>query len=875
MADTQYDVKILALKRWNSPQTKSLFSVRTDATPLKANCPGAFVSFQSYHFVDIIDVSNNTIPESYDHISTLRKNPKKESLCKEIHTVQNITMLGRANKFWDNPATHLNITFIQLSNTQKWDFADVEKKIKGVMDAYTQGHSDAQNLRWCVYYSLDFSDIILFTKNISFEHYHNILWELSQYRSELKLIRDSFTLFCFNYNNLMGNFEKISQGIEPVWNDSVSLSIQLSVQSLDQLNLFKTRLDDCGITYNSHRLAGRYDFNITTNKLPGKNVLKILYYLDELSNAPENLVFPNYEITFLVAPPQQQISGNNAPANHKLMNTSSALLKELCIEYSKSENLHASYAEETRRALLRLLKRGFSDEFVISILPSFISYLQMCVEIDSTASKDKAENFFIRFSKFKHRYFGAVNTLANCTMHTDRQFIQAPSYNATYFDIPPKLLAFYTAIADRISSELRAEEEEPYHFIIIPDYREDIYVKTLEVDNAKNAGQHLAVVYLCEKYFYDPVTAIQLLAHEIGHFVGKRNREFRAKQIFRSISVHLLLHTPLIKQEDTVEQALPQTSVIRILADSLGDYMETVFKEELVQKNEDSWTLAHIKQFMYKYNWGILFFQDSSHFSKLRKKLESYLREQVGSNKIVQANYFNGLSGIQATLHTEYFTKHLESDDGYTVFVGTIAQYIRDLPNTLYAEDPIQNTGYNGFEEYMKNVIFAYGEALADLRMIETCGNVLNVTKYDSLLRKIGREENVQRALRHDAICATLAENSLWARSVTPKSCGLEDKAIQMIASPLTTTDHIAEYLKKCHSDNLTLDSVEKALCVFESEDTYAQAMLIQNEIADYRDRLCLFCAKEYEKVTGKQYAEACSVCSNTNCTKHPLRLTQ
>ena len=69
MDKNQFDIKMLSLKRWNAPQPKALF----EQSGVKY---GDFISFRSYHFVDIKDVSyeiqNPALLGTYEALSEMR-----------------------------------------------------------------------------------------------------------------------------------------------------------------------------------------------------------------------------------------------------------------------------------------------------------------------------------------------------------------------------------------------------------------------------------------------------------------------------------------------------------------------------------------------------------------------------------------------------------------------------------------------------------------------------------------------------------------------------------------------------------------------------------------------------------------------------------
>ena len=865
-ASQDYEVKILNLKCWNMPQTKSLFNDWKKHANHRAVslCPGSYISFQSYHFVDICSTSDPRISNAYaevlagqNHYAGAGKDCA-QSLCDDVHTVQSITMLGTKTDFWDEPADQLYITFIQLSNSCCWDLSEATNSVSEIIKKYDS--SPDSETAWCLYYSLDFSDFILFTKNVSMEKYHNILWDLSQFREQgFPFVRDSFTLFCFGYNFLMEKFQEIAEDKDVTWDDTVSVSIHLSVQSLGTLNNFLSILQSIG-EFRQYRLSGRYDYNIVFDSLRGADILKVLYSLDQLAAQRENTVFASYDVTFLIAPPKVPIEGIEAPQNHRLFNNASALLEVLCQEYSRCRNLHANYAEETRKALLTLLKRGFSDEFTVSILLSFITYLKVCIEAQNELNRGPL--FTKSLHELKHHYFEAVNTLALCTMHSERQFIQAPAFNAPYFNVPPKLLAFYTAIVYELAESLKQEGEEQYRFLIVPDYRKDIYVSPFDVDIVSDQQEHIAIAYLSEDFFYNPVTAIQLLAHEIGHYVGERYRNERAKLIFKSLSVLLFNYTKLAHFIATADPVLDDSSLVSLMSDALAGYLFDAYSEwHKKGSTKIRCSIQDITDFWAQNNHGLDFFKDPFSSSDiLRRLVEAVRRELQRQNTLVCQQFLEGLTAMQNTLSTTYYTSNPFTEDSVYTFCRSCIRYLSTIGN---------NT--NVYSEYIsqaENVIRAFSEALADLRMIEACGS-FQVERYETLFTKMTTDsDRIQLSIRHDAICKLLAEDDQsWEHKVDillRRSGG----GVPFYRTILTITDYLTQYLQQCHQNAKKVDAVVKALEVFQEKNTIEQSKLIHNVIFTYRNKLCQYLRNEYHfrKEARNSTDDPCWKCPVDSC---------
>lgn len=141
------NVRMLTLKRWNVPQTTSIFS----SNSLNCNRFGEFVSFQSHHFIDILP-PQSSISDSYAILSDYRKAQNNIEL-DEIHTVQSITIIGNDNMFWDVPPDVLYITFIQLRNSVQWEYQKLNEEISQIIkDACKSALSSKHKPEWALYY---------------------------------------------------------------------------------------------------------------------------------------------------------------------------------------------------------------------------------------------------------------------------------------------------------------------------------------------------------------------------------------------------------------------------------------------------------------------------------------------------------------------------------------------------------------------------------------------------------------------------------------------------------------------------------------------------------------------------------------------------
>lgn len=824
---TGSDIRVLTLKRWNFPQTTPLFPSEREGL-LAA---GEYISYSSHHFIHIEECEHNSISGAYTRLDGLRKEQRN---LKDIgiHTVQSMILLGEKGDFWDIPANVLYISFLQLTNDAVINIDTIRENINAIISKRASGAS------WALYHSLDFCDLVLFTKGLTYDICSQALWDLSVIRGkELSILRDAFTIYGFRQEFLKEAFQELDQNKYPLWEDNASLSIQLSIQSFDLWQKFENSLKDAHIYYQFFRTFGRYDVRLVIESLPGGQILKILHLLDSLANESPDRAFGGYEISMeAVGKCAMEETPTDTVQNRELEQVAAEVMKSLCNLSANADPDSADYVNETRCSLEALLKNGFSEEFVLSVLPTFLGFLQINIDVDNYRNHTRLaedEKHFLKESqeKMTRYYFNSLNTLALCTMHSDRQFVQAPAFNAMYFDVPPKLLTFYSAIAREISSALKTDSDADYHFLIVPSYQRDINVRALELEMNENLSQHLAVAHLHESYFYHPILTIELFCHEVAHYQSNRHRADRAKYIFRTISFQLLANTPLNCTSGQTDGYL----IFDILVESLADYLLNKFKKQMTNST---------RNILFHYNDIRNFLLDNRFFTSLLMNpfdihhictgwQNALYEKRKQDSTLFDECFYKYLEGIQQTLRSDFLTELFRIDQDsmycYEVFSRIIAYYAsfpHEIPN-------------NEFFDICDEILETFREAYADLRMIELLGEELSCEDYEEMFLQVDVDSNhkyYQKSLRHDTVLMTVATSG-WNKLIPDDG---KDIMLSYVA------DQIHQYLEICHKTPVSSKELRQVLqCL--KEDVSEQCECIRKTIQQYRKYLTDFC-KSYCK---------------------------
>lgn len=822
--DNTNDVRVLVLKRWNLPQTKPIYDEKN------TNHYGEYVSFQSHHFIDILpaDMSDlDAIPSAYREIKKSRARQFNSNM-RDLHTVQSMTILGKNKEFWETKSDVLYITFIQLTNESERNLDQMESQIHEIMKICTS--KDNKPL-WTLYFSLDFCDYVLFTKNISMKEYHDVLWHLGLFRKEIcKGIRDTFTMYCIREDYLIDSFKKFDSKEKVEWNENFTLSINLSIQDVEKWRKLERFLNKEKIQYDIFRASGRYDLNLCINCISGSKLLRLLRCIDKLCCNNKDTVFGGYELA-IMAPRWDGdiVKSQIARQDRRFEKLAVKMMGNLCDKYCEVFPNAGGYVQETKASLEALLKNGFSEEFVLSVFQSFVAFLRISLDAENQPIACK------QLEVMNRNYFTALNTLALCTMHNERQFIQAPSFNATYFDVPPKLLAYYSAIVNHVARVLQ-HKEPIYRFVISPDYREDIFVNPMIIPRNNKPKEHLAVICLGEAYFYDPPKAIALLCHELGHYLSNRQRQRRAKSIFRMVSFSLLMCSPLFSSASSIVNIQSGHSLLNALVDSL---------EILMIKEYEDWSrkvevypyyhLISITEFLNEYESGFSFLGEDELLCQLKEFWTTSIESAVQRDNICRNELKRWIRYLEDLLHGQFINEETADVVG-TKSKQIISVLVADALSRAKQFVPEMSLFH---AELCDEIIGSYSEAYADLRMAELLGDSINLGDYEQLLCSISNPMYISSGIRHDSLCRVL-----WNNEKTDEWCNEGDQRTQLILK--TVVNHVSEYLSVCHMQPCLSSKVEDAVKVFKEKDVVTQFETIHHEIVEFRSGLIRFCKTTY-----------------------------
>lgn len=252
---------------------------------------------------------------------------------------------------------------------------------------------------------------------------------------------------------------------------------------------------------------------------------------------------------------------------------------------------------EVRDCICSIVKNSFAEEFIYCIYESFlhfVSYMKKEITYMIKAGQEPicSER---KITKEYDNYFTALNTLVNSTMHNERQFVQATAFNAVFYSVPPKIMAFYNAYIYRIKQILRdVQGEEEYTFLIYPSFSPTISVEQISLDHNLPVDR-LLTVRISEKSLYDIESVMYQFVHELAHYVGNslRYRRERKKNIMNTLVKYISARCDMDHEAYQVLLAFAYKNIVDYSEEASG-YVQTCRRDYLKYMNSEGRRLVQM-----------------------------------------------------------------------------------------------------------------------------------------------------------------------------------------------------------------------------------------------------------------------------------------
>lgn len=149
-------------------------------------------------------------------------------------------------------------------------------------------------------------------------------------------------------------------------------------------------------------------------------------------------------------------------------------------------------------------------------------------------------------TRFFKNVFSNILVLIDSMNHSNRQFVQIPSFHMASFEMQPKIMAYYTAVTQGLIDMLKDDNDAPFYgYTISPGFTNSLKVQSLALQRVCPRDEFISIE-VDEKSLYDIRLTTETLAHELSHYVGGkcRNRSKRTECIL-SACFHMIIQDVL------------------------------------------------------------------------------------------------------------------------------------------------------------------------------------------------------------------------------------------------------------------------------------------------------------------------------------------
>ncbi len=571
------DARIFSFKKFALPKASSITDITTDIAV------GYFDNIE----VNSIDVDNryySTIDKFLvGYFRKLHSTSTEELSKQNLFAFTNIDSREcfeddkyffdskKLNDFWKNNKSDVNrfYSLLHINISSRKDIFTLLKQLNFVFNG-----ENAQSYNAVFYFSFDYSDVIICAKNMSVNDYTHKIFEVNYWNktsdTNIAIIKDSFTLLALNNSLIKETFNIIENNpnddyeqIQVIINDNLNnnntkilteklnVVYNIGVQDFEIFEKFLNEIKNRNIPFENYYMLGRHDATICSSETNLMWLIMLLYYVDKYSSIsqiiPSDKSLFNCEsfirVAFNATDISNKYNGFYAYKQNeiywkrykKAKKNLHDKLNQLIQNFSKTNYIkenHISALNAFSDSITGTLKNGFADDFIVCVYEPFVSFLDYIDKKINCKDGDYQEDF----NQLYNQFFEVVSSLVNSAMHSDRQFIQTPSFNPVFYDVPPKLMAFYTVLTSYIKELNKDNDEYTYSFVFKPSFSNNIAVLPYSYNESPPADRLLAVL-INEESLYRPSHVINVMHHEVTHYVGdlqrarKQRKEYWTKLI--------------------------------------------------------------------------------------------------------------------------------------------------------------------------------------------------------------------------------------------------------------------------------------------------------------------------------------------------------
>ena len=766
----------------------------------------------------------------YEELLNIRQTSEQ---CNHIQEMMLLMSDDIETQFPDSP----DVMYISMVNIPMWNestikesekYADCRKRVYELINTEIRKFGNYLKL----YHTFDHCDFVLLcdATRIGLKQYMKILQGIRLLtvavddETNITAVHDVTTIYGYNRNCK----DEIKTGDEVL-----NLIVNLSLKSPDFSEIKFTEIEPMFMT----DMVGRYDKMLVWNNINAKEAYNIIYNVQKNTKK-----FFAYGIYIGCNLESVNVIRTVVDAHEvDIIDTAEQFFKKVFTEnFKKRLKMPLVLAlNEIHSSIKSMVNRGFAQYYILAFCESFYSFVRylfrLLIEVENKDEKVVDEKVYDMY----RTYFSFLNSLDSCTLHSERQFLQTDSYHLLYFDAPPKLFSFYTAMANKMARALNGKELHNYKFLITPDFKKDIYVDSLTNDQTKDGEHNILIIHIAEESVYDISTTLKILAHEIAHHIGQ-SHETRISRSEKYIRCFLAY-------------AISNAFVDDFLIDS-DDFNERYcFFKNFVE---------HLADLMFEKNWNKEHkapggSDDILHYTNyLRRAFIDHMSKTFGvqNNNLIYMALKKTLGEKLYERKTlpkfweEVKNRYVNSEDKRALddFVKKEVAYIMEKQLRRWLSVNHSPRSYNP-------VVHVFQESYADSRMVELTmkRDVCAESYYNAYVKRRADKLEYDEVIRFAAVLTTLCAGGekhtivkeFEKLEIVGKSADKDKQDLRKCAY-LYIRDSVAEYLSlvpKIEDENCkkAKSEIVEVINAFEGEiDLKKIVTLIDREIFDYRTQI-------------------------------------
>lgn len=464
----------------------------------------------------------------------------------DMKTIDDESKLGytqeQINELWEcDKSPLLFLTMINLTRSN-----DIKKGIKQIKKIF-------QGSNYLIYFTFDHCDLLIFCRKDSFEDYGRMIKKMAFENDVIANVYSFFQLY--NFNNLEESDGKKFHALIRLKVDSEVQINELwnSINNTDFVNIKKQVFFDhfnCGFYCQNADLSWLLSITDTIKKYEHELLISVDYKSEKgtlISNSKSN--------------GSDDPNGDERKGKNKLLNNALNVFDKFSDLYSKvyqkyeltspqnnnsSINVWLRWLKSSLRYSVSLMNNPTSRDIGTCLVPQYLDLLEYGIKFYSKLYNEDGNCDNIEMmTQSMFEFFSDIAILVDSMNCGYRQFAQTPSYHLPSFEVPPKIMEYYIAVAHELMLLFREDDDKEtiYSILITPQFINHLGVISIADQRVLENDQWLEIV-IGESSFYTLQLTTQTLGHEISHFVGQKTRcRDKRKEYVLEYAYCLLINT--------------------------------------------------------------------------------------------------------------------------------------------------------------------------------------------------------------------------------------------------------------------------------------------------------------------------------------------